>query len=105
MAYLVGGRLQIGERSSEHYVCRAPLINQDSIQLPSYGEDKYHHLIILMRNHVFQVGAHEAESGLRWMIKSPPLQGHHCSRISLTFGSRVSSSQKSFRDGVQLSMD
>ena len=58
-----------------------------------------------MRNHVFQVGAHEVESGLRWMIRSPCFQGHHCSCISLTFGSRVSSSWKSSRDGVQLSMD
>ena len=51
------------------------------------------------------VEARKAESGIQGMMRFPRLQGHHCSRISLTFGSRVSSSWKSSRDGVQLSMD
>jgi len=57
-----------------------------------------------MRNHVLQVRARKTESGLWWMVRSPRLHGHHCSRVSLTLGNRAPSSGKSSRDGVQLSM-
>jgi len=80
---------------------RAPLINQDFVHLPSYGDNKYHHQIILVRNHVFQVGARETESGFLWMIKFSRFQGHHCLCLPLMLGSRAPSSRKSSQDGVQ----
>ena len=39
------------------------------------------------------------------MVGYPCLHGHHCSRISLTLGSRAPSSNKSSRDGFHLPMD
>ena len=76
------------------------LVNENSMYLPSHGDNKYDHWIILVWNHVFQVRACEVEIELWWMVMPPCLQRHHYSRVSLTFGSRAPSFRESSWDGV-----
>jgi len=76
--YLIGGQSQVDKRGPEQYINRTSLVNESSVHISTYHNNRYHHWVVIVGNHTYQAGLHEIEIWVWRIIVISCFQRHYC---------------------------
>ena len=102
---LVRRQVPFVEGRPEHHVGRTSLVHEDAVYLSSHSYYRDHQRVIVLWNHILQVGLSEDEVKLGCLVWLLGLYCHHSPGVSPTLGCGAHSSWESSRDCVDLPVD